>query len=383
VVSIDLAHADPGLWKDVIPETENALESAALAGGQLAAHYLVDARSRVQLFSLDGKPLGELALPGLGTIEGMTSRNDTPELFYAFASTLLPQQIIRRDLATGTEKPFFVPKTAFSGSDFETRQLFYPSKDGTRIPLFVSAKKGVLGNGPRPTILYAYGGFNVSSTPWFDPMIAAWLELGGVYAMANIRGGAEYGEAWHKAGMREKKQNVFDDFIAAAEFLSRERISSADKLAIRGASNGGLLVGAVMTQRPELFAVALPQVGVLDMLRFQKFSAGSWWTAEYGTSEVEADFRFLKAYSPLHNVKPGTCYPATLVITADHDDRVVPAHSFKFAATLQAAQTCPHPVLIRVETQGSHGYRPTDKLIAQATDILAFVAQHLGLFAKQ
>jgi prolyl oligopeptidase len=287
--------------------------------------------------------------------------------------------VFRYDLLAKSAAPFESARPAFDAERYETRQLFYPSKDGTRVPIFVTAKKGLALDGSHPVWLYAYGGFSISMTPYFRVDQLAWLEMGGVYAQPSLRGGAEYGEEWHRAGMFEKKQNVFDDFIGAAEYLIREKYTSSSRLVMEGGSNGGLLVGAVMTQRPELFAVAVPEVGVLDMLRYDRFTGGSAWAVEYGSAQDPKQFPYLIKYSPLHNLKPGTCYPATLVVTADHDDRVVPSHSFKFAAALQAAQGCAKPALIRVETQASHGYRPTDKLIAERTDILAFVAQQLGM----
>jgi prolyl oligopeptidase len=270
----------------------------------------------------------------------------------------------------------------FDASGYETKQVFFPSKDGTRIPMFVTHRKGMALDGTNPTMLYAYGGFNVNQVPAFSASVATWLEMGGVYAVPNLRGGGEYGEAWHQAGKLDKKQNVFDDFIGAAEYLIREKYTSPQKLAIRGGSNGGLLVGAVMTQRPDLYAVALPAVGVMDMLRYHRFSAGVFWVPEYGSADDPKQFPALRAYSPLHNLKPGTCYPATLTTTADHDDRVVPGHSFKWASALQGAQGCDRPVLIRVEAQGSHGYRPLDKAIAEQADIWAFTARNLGMDVK-
>ena len=379
IVAIDLGAPSREQWKTIVPEAKEVMEESALVGGRIAAHYLVDVKSEVSLFSLEGKRVGSLPLPGIGSVQGLSGRNDTSEVFYSFTSILIPPTVFRYDLKTSKNAPFAETKVAFDASPFETLQVFYPSKDGTKIPMFVTGRKGMVRDGSNPVLLYAYGGFDVSIRPQFNPAIAGWLEMGGVYAVPNLRGGGEYGEEWHRAGMLQKKQTVFDDFHAAAEYLVREKISSPEKLAIWGGSNGGLLVGAAMTQRPNLFAVALPEVGVLDMLRFQKFSAGVFWVTEYGSSEDEKMFPTLQAYSPLHNLKPGTCYPATLIITADHDDRVVPCHSFKFAATLQAVQGCAHPVLIRVETQASHGYSPTDKRIAEITDVLAFAARNLSM----
>nr|MDQ6924979.1 prolyl oligopeptidase family serine peptidase [Candidatus Eremiobacteraeota bacterium] len=274
---------------------------------------------------------------------------------------------------------FFAPHVAFDASRYETEQVFYTAKDGTRVPMFITHRRGMARNGHNPTMLYAYGGFNIAMTPAFSASIAVWLEMGGVYAVPNLRGGGEYGEAWHQAGKLARKQNVFDDYLAAAQYLIDQKITSPAKLAIRGGSNGGLLVGAAMTQRPDLFAVALPAVGVMDMLRYQKFSAGVFWVPEYGSSDDSTQFSYLIKYSPLHNLKPGTCYPATLTTTADHDDRVVPGHSFKWASTLQQVQGCERPVLIRIETQGSHGYRPLDKAIAEQADVWAFAARNLGM----
>ena len=294
----------------------------------------------------------------------------------------MPQTVFRHDLGTGRTETFFEPDVPFDPTQYETRQVFYASKDGTRIPMFVTHRKGLALDGNNPTILYAYGGFNVSMTPGFSSSILPWLEMGGVYAVPNLRGGGEYGEEWHQAGKLDRKQNVFDDFLGAAEWLIANRYTSPKRLAIRGGSNGGLLVGAAMTQRPELFGVALPAVGVMDMLRYHRFSAGVFWVPEYGSADDPKQFATLLKYSPLHNLKPGSCYPATLTTTADHDDRVVPGHSFKWAAALQAAQGCDNPVLIRIETQGSHGYRPLDKQIAEQADILAFTAKNLGVEVK-
>ena len=379
IVAVDLHSPSRDRWKTVVPEAKEVIEDSLLAGGKLAAHYLVDVKSEVSLFSLQGKRLGSLPLPGIGSVSGLSGRNDTQEVFFSFASVLIPPTVFRYDLAASKRAPFAETKVAFDPSPYETTQVFYPSRDGTKIPMFITARKGMARDGGNPVLMYAYGGFDVSQRPQFHPASVAWLEMGGVFAVPNLRGGGEYGEEWHRAGMLEKKQNVFDDFVAAAAYLTKERISSPGRLAIWGGSNGGLLVGAAMTQRPDLFAVALPEVGVLDMLRYHKFSAGVFWVTEYGSSEDEKGFRTLLAYSPLHNLKPGTCYPATLVTTADHDDRVVPCHSFKFTAALQAAQGCDHPVLIRVETQASHGYSPTDKRIAEISDLLAFAAKNLNI----
>lgn len=380
VVALDTrSDPTPSSLKELLPEAKHPLESAMIAGGKLFAQYLADVKSEVKVFSLDGRLEGELELPGIVTVAGMSGRPTERELFYVVTSPLYPSTVFRYDLEAKTAAPFDAARPAFDPEPYETRQVFYASKDGTRVPMFITAKKGLVLDGSHPAWLYAYGGFSISVTPFFRTDLPAWLEMGGIYAQPSLRGGAEYGEEWHRAGMFEKKQNVFDDFIAAADYLVGEKYTSASALVIEGGSNGGLLVGAVMTQRPELFAVALAEVGVLDMLRYDLFTGGAAWAVEYGSARDPKQFPYLRAYSPLHNLKPGTCYPATLIVTADHDDRVVPSHSFKFAAALQAAQGCEKPVLIRVETRASHGYRPTDKLIAERTDILAFVAQQLGL----
>ncbi|HEY7515955.1 MAG TPA: prolyl oligopeptidase family serine peptidase, partial [Vicinamibacteria bacterium] len=310
-------------------------------------------------------------------------REDGDELFYQFTSQLMPATVYRYDVRSKTQTPFEPPPAVFDASAYETTQVFFTSKDGTRVPMFVTARKGLPKDGSNPVWLFAYGGFAVSVRPTYTPWVAAWLEMGGVFAVPNLRGGGEYGEEWHRAGMKEKKQNVFDDFIGAAEYLVREKVTSPSRLVIAGGSNGGLLVGAAMTQRPDLFAVALPAVGVMDMLRYHKFTGGAAWTIEYGNADEPQDFGYIRAYSPLQNLKPGTCYPATLVTTSDHDDRVVPSHSYKFTAELQADQGCPKPVLLRVETQSSHGYTPTDKLISARADLMSFVAQQLGLRAPK
>ena len=337
----------------------------------------------MRLYDLAGHLERAIPVPGLGTASGLIGRFDRPEVLYAFTAPLVPTEIFVFDAARGTSHSFEPPHLTFDPSAFETERVFYHSKDGTRVPMFITHRKDMRRDGTNPTILYAYGGFSINITPSFSPPVIAWLERGGVYATANIRGGAEYGESWHHAGMFEKKQNVFDDFIAAAQYLIEEKITSRAHLAINGGSNGGLLVGAVMTQRPDLFQVALPQVGVMDMLRYHRFSGGQAWATEYGTADDSVAFKYLYAYSPLQNIRTGVCYPATLVTTADHDDRVVPSHSFKFTATLQAAQAaitpnCARPMLIRVEVEGSHGYRPLDRAIAEEADIYAFAAATRG-----
>ena len=379
VIAVDLARPERANWKTVIPQGEHTLENATIVGGRLVAQYLADVKSRVTIHELTGRQVATLPLPGIGTVAGLSGREDSPELFFGFTSYLTPGSVYRYDVRTGKLDTFFSPKVPFDASKYETEQVFVTSKDGTRVPMFVTHRKGVPHDGQQPTMVYAYGGFNVSLTPAFSPAVAAWLEMGGVYAVPNLRGGGEYGEAWHQAGKLDRKQNVFDDFIASAEWLVAHKLTSPQKLVIRGGSNGGLLVGAAMTQRPDLFAVALPAVGVMDMLRYHRFSAGVFWVPEYGSADDPKQFATLAKYSPLHNLKPGTCYPATLTTTADHDDRVVPGHSFKWASALQRSQGCDRPVLIRVETQGSHGYRPLDKAIAEQADIYAFTARNLGM----
>jgi prolyl oligopeptidase len=388
IVAADIGDPDRSKWRTVVPEDKDAIVEGGveLVGGHFAVVYLADVQSRVRLFGLDGSPKGEIPLPEPGSVTGTSSapsgisaNNDGSDLFLNFVSFLRPATIYRYDLEKGSLEPFHPPQSPFDASKFETRALFYTSKDGTRVPMFVTLKKGAALDGRHPTVLFGYGGFNVPVVPNFSPAMAGWLEMGGVYAVANLRGGGEYGSEWHKAGTRERKQNVFDDFIAAAEFLVREKYTTPSRLAIRGGSNGGLLVAATMIQRPELFAVALPAVGVLDMLRYHRFSAGPFWAADYGSADDPKAVDYLLAYSPLHNLKPGTCYPATLITTADRDDRVVPSHSFKFAAALQAAQGCPRPTLIRVEVAGSHGYRPTDRVIAEFADLWAFTLANMDL----
>lgn len=386
IVAAPVATASPATWTTVIPEGDMPIEGANLIAGRIAILSLKDVASVVRVYSLNGKFETQARLPGLGSASGLQGRFDRPEMFYSFSSPTMPGTVFRWDAATNTSTAFNAPKLTFDPSQFTVEQVFYTSKDGTRVPMFLAHRKDLVKDGNNPTMLYAYGGFSISSRPSFSPGVIAWMEQGGVYALANIRGGGEYGERWHEAAMLEKKQNVFDDFIAAGEFLAREKYTSASKLAIRGGSNGGLLVGAVMTQRPELFAAAIPQVGVMDMLRYDLFSAGAGWAVEYGSAKDSVAFQYLRKYSPLHNIRSGVCYPATLVTTADHDDRVVPSHSFKFTATMQPAQAvapgCNKPVLIRVEAQGSHGYRPLDRSIAEQADIWAFAARHTGMQVK-
>jgi prolyl oligopeptidase len=377
IIAIDLEQPAPEAWKVVVPEQPHAIESAAVIGGRIVIHCLVDVQSRLQLFALDGRSEGELALPGIGAVSGLYGRSDQYDVWFQFSSPLVPATVYRHDLESARRLPFEPPEAPIDASQFETQAGFATSKDGTRIPYFLTCKTGLPRDGRNPAMLYGYGGFSISVLPFYRSDVPAWLELGGIFVSVSLRGGAEYGEEWHRAGHLEKKQNVFDDFIAVAEHLVKEDYTAPDRLGMMGGSNGGLLVGAVMEQRPDLFAVALPAVGVMDMLRYDRFTGGRLWATEYGSSSDPTQFAYLIEYSPLHNVKSGTCYPATLVTTADHDDRVVPSHSFKFAAALQAAQGCERPVLIRVETQGSHGYRPTDRLIAERADQWAFAARHL------
>ena len=379
VIALDVANPAAAAWKTIVPEAKESIESVNLVGGRIVAQYLVDVQSRLSLFGLDGTAEGDVSLPGTGTIVGTGGREDSPELFYSFSSPLAPTTIFSYDLTSRKPAPFEAPTPPIDASQYETKQLFATSKDGTRVPFFLTSRKGLTLDGSHPTMMYGYGGFSISTLPTYRSDVPAWLEVGGIWVTVNMRGGAEYGEAWHKAGYLERKQNVFDDFIAVAEHLVKERYTSPAKLGMMGGSNGGLLVGVVQEQRPDLFAVALPQVGVMDMLRYDKFTGGRAWVTEYGSSSDGAQFAFLIKYSPLQNVKPGSCYPATLVTTADHDDRVVPSHSFKFAAAMQAAQACAKPVLIRIETGGSHGYRPTDKRIAELADQWAFTAAQMGI----
>ena len=380
VIAVDTQDPDPGTWREVIPEAEETLQGVSLTGERFFASYLKDAHTQVKVFGLDGSFEREVALPGLGSAGGFGGKRDYTETFYAYTDYTAPTTIYRYDIPAGTSTVYRQPEVAFDPADYETRQIFYESKDGTRVPLFLTHRKGLTLDGQNPTYLYGYGGFDISLTPSFSPGQVVWLEMGGVLAVANLRGGGEYGKAWHEAGRKHNKQNVFDDFIAAAEWLIASGYTSTPKLAIGGGSNGGLLVGACMTQRPDLFGACLPAVGVLDMLRFQKFTIGWGWVPDYGTADDPADFPVLHAYSPLHNLKPGTAYPATLITTGDHDDRVVPAHSFKFAAALQAAQGGSAPTLIRIETRAGHGAgKPTAKVIEEAADRWAFLVKVLGM----
>ena len=379
VIAIDLNNPAPSAWKTIVPEQPQVIESVGVIGGSVVAQYLVDVQSKLRVFGLDGTDQGEIALPGIGTVGALTGREDTPGVWYTFTSPLSPSTVFRYDPATKTSTPFEPPPLPIDVSGFETKAMFATSKDGTKVPFFLTAKKGLLLDGNNPTMIYGYGGFSVSTLPTYRQDVPAWLEMGGVWVTASMRGGAEYGEKWHEAGMLDRKQNVFDDFIAVAEHLVREKYTSPSKLGVMGGSNGGLLVGAVINQRPDLYAVALPAVGVMDMLRYDRFTGGRLWVQEYGSAQNPAQFPFLIKYSPVQNAKKGVCYPATLVTTADHDDRVVPSHSFKYAAAMQAAQGCANPILIRVEVSGSHGYRPTDKLIAERADQWAFAARAMGM----
>jgi prolyl oligopeptidase len=379
IVAIKPGDADRKDWKTVVAEEKSPIHQSLLASGKLVVNRLADVQARVTIYDTRGAKQAEVALPEPGSVDVLSAKEHDSDFFFSFTSFLRPRSVFRYDLKAKTLTPFDSPKAAFDASKYETRALFYPSKDGTKIPLFITLAKETKLDGNNNALLYSYGGFDISITPAYSPTTAAWLDAGGVYATANLRGGGEYGEAWHHAGMREKKQTVFDDFVAAAQYLVKEGYTQPSRLAIQGRSNGGLLIGAVMTQHPELFGVALPGVGVMDMLRFQKFTGGALWAEEYGSSEEQAMFQPIFSYSPLHNLKPGSCYPATLITTADRDDRVVPSHSFKFAATLQADQGCERPALIRVEKAGSHGYRPTDRIIEEAADQLAFALANLGV----
>lgn len=379
VIAVDLAKPGKEHWVDVIPETDNVL-SAGSGGGKLFANYLIDAKSAVKQFDFNGKLERDIELPGIGTVSGFGARRDEKDLYYSFTSFTNPSSVYHYDIASGKSTLYVQPKVDFDPEAYETKQIFYTSKDGTKVPMFIVHKKGLELNGKNPTMLYAYGGFNISLTPSFSAMRLAWLEQGGVYAQPNLRGGGEYGEKWHEAGTKMKKQNVFDDFIAAAEYLIREKYTSSDYLAISGGSNGGLLVGATMAQRPELAKVALPAVGVMDMLRYHTFTAGAGWAADYGTAEDSKEmFEYLRTYSPVHALKEGTAYPATLITTADHDDRVVPAHSFKFAARLQEVQAGDNPALIRIQTKAGHGSVSTTQVIDLQTDIYAFTWENMGI----
>ena len=380
VVAIDLANPSPENWKTVIPQTDETLKNVGLLNNQFVVSYLKDAHSQVKMYALNGSLVREVALPGLGFVDGFGGKRSETEMFYSYTSFTEPNTIYRYNVVTGDSEVFRKPNVKVDNSKYETKQVFYTSKDGTKVPMFITYQKGLKLDGHNPTLLFGYGGFNVSLTPFFSVSNAVWLEMGGVYALANLRGGGEYGQAWHEAGTKLKKQNVFDDFIAAAEWLIAENYTSSSKLAIAGGSNGGLLVGACMTQRPELFGAALPAVGVMDMLRFHKFTIGWAWTSEYGSPDNPEEFKTIYGYSPLHNLKLGVRYPSTMVTTADHDDRVVPAHSFKFAAALQKAHRGENPVLIRIATNAGHGAgKPTAKIIEEVADQWAFLLKVLGV----
>ncbi|MCA1567439.1 MAG: prolyl oligopeptidase family serine peptidase [Acidobacteria bacterium] len=376
VIAIDTRRPERANWKVVIPEAAETLEGVNVVGDMFIASYLKDAHSQVRIHQTDGKFVREVALPGIGSASGFSGKRTDKETFYAYGSFTTPYPIYRYDLTTGKSTLFRQPKVDFDPDRYETKQVFYNSKDGTRVPMFITHRKGLKLDGTNPTLLYGYGGFNVSETPGFSISRLVWMEMGGVMAVANLRGGGEYGKDWHEAGMKLKKQNVFDDFIAAAEWLISNKYTSTPKLAIQGGSNGGLLVGAVLTQRPDLFGAALPAVGVMDMLRFNKFTIGAAWASDYGSPDNADEFKALYAYSPLHNLKAGKSYPPTLITTADHDDRVWPGHSFKFAAAMQAAQGGSAPVLIRIETKAGHGAgKPTSKIIEEYADIWGFLVR--------
>jgi prolyl oligopeptidase len=383
VVLIDGKNPSEKNWRTVLPERPEPLESVGTAGGKMFAKYLKDVTTRAYVYDLSGKLENEIALPGPGTASGFGGKRDDSFIFYTFNSLNIPPSIYKYDIASRASSLFWAPQlSGYRPEDYETKQVFYSSKDGTRVPMFIVHKKGLQLDGNNPTILYGYGGFNVTVDPTFSALRIAQLEQGVVYASANLRGGAEYGEKWHEAGMKLNKQNVFDDFVAAAEYLINNKYTSPQRLAVQGASNGGLLVGAVANQRPDLMKVVIQQAGVMDMLRFHKFTIGWNWIADYGSSENENEFKVLRAYSPVHNTREGTSYPATLITTADHDDRVVPAHSFKYAAAMQHAQNGSNPILIRIDTRSGHGASSTTKSIEQAADIDAFLFRNLGLTPK-
>jgi prolyl oligopeptidase len=379
VVAVDILKADKE-WKEIIPEAKETLGSVSFINNQFVTNYLKDAYTQIRIYDMKGKFVRNVELPGIGTAGGFNGERDDTETFYTFSSYATPPTTYRYDMKTGKSEVFRKAAVKFDSAGYEVKQVKYKSKDGTEIPMFIVHKKGIKMDGTNPTLLYGYGGFNSSLTPGFSVSRLAWMEMGGVYAVANLRGGGEYGKEWHESAIKTKRQNAFDDFIAAAEYLISAKYTSPKKLAIQGGSNGGLLVGAVLNQRPELFGAALPAVGVMDMLRFHKFTAGRYWTSDYGSPDNPAEFAAIYKYSPLHNLKKGTKYPAVLVTTADHDDRVVPAHSFKYAATLQEAQGGDAPVLIRIETKAGHGAgKPTSKQIEELADIYGFLMKNLGM----
>ena len=379
IVEVDFSNPSPEFWKDIIPETENVM-NASTGGKKIFVDYMVDVKTKVKQFDLKGRLEREVTLPGIGTAEGFKAKQDEREIYFSFTSFTYATTIFKYDIATGKSTLYEKPKVDFNPDDYETRQVFYKSKDGTKIPMYIVHKKGIELNGKNPTWLYAYGGFNISLNPNFNTSRIVWLENGGIYAQPNLRGGGEYGEDWHLEGTKTKKQNVFDDFIGAAEYLINEKYTSSEYLAIAGGSNGGLLVGATMTQRPELAKVALPAVGVMDMLRYHKFTAGAGWAYDYGTAEDSKEmFEYLRKYSPVHALRAGTSYPSTLVTTADHDDRVVPAHSFKFAATLQEYHAGENPVMIRIETKSGHGSSNLKKALEVVADQYAFTWYNMGV----
>lgn len=380
LVSLDAGDPVKESWKTLVKEGKFPIQNAVTGGGKLFLNYLENVSSHVYMYQPDGKLVKEIRLPGIGNASGFGGNPDDKVLFFTFSSYTYPPTIFRFDPVTGNSQVFRAPKIpGYSPEAFETRQVFYPSKDGTMVPMFITARKGLQRNGDNPLLLYAYGGFNISMTPGFSAVNLTWLEQGGIYVVANLRGGSEFGEKWHEAGMLEKKQNVFDDFIAAAEFLVKEKYTRPAKLAIQGGSNGGLLIGAVINQRPELFGVAIPQVGVMDMLRYQKFTIGWNWIAEYGSSEKPEQFGFLYKYSPIHNIRKGINYPATIITTADHDDRVVPAHSFKYAATIQEKYKGENPLLIRIDTKSGHGASNLTKSIELSADLMSFSFYQMGI----
>ncbi|NIT60878.1 MAG: prolyl oligopeptidase family serine peptidase [Aliifodinibius sp.] len=380
IVETTINNPTPENWENVVSESDHVLNSASTAGGYLFLNYLEDAKSAVKQANLEGEIIRNVELPSIGSARGFSGKADREELFYTFTSFTYPATIFRYDIESGKSEMFKQPEVSFNPDDYTTKQVFYESKDGTEIPMFIVHRKGIERNGNHPTLLYGYGGFNISLTPSFNTKRISWLELGGVYAMANLRGGGEYGESWHKQGIKMKKQNVFDDFIAAGEYLIDQNYTRSEKLAINGGSNGGLLVGATMTQRPDLAGVAIPQVGVMDMLRYHEFTIGAAWASDYGRADDSKEmFEYLHSYSPYHNLEPDTDYPATIVTTADHDDRVVPAHSFKFTARLQEYHSGKDPVLIRIETRAGHGAgTPTSKTIEQLTDIFSFTLYNMN-----